>query len=240
VLDGLVDTLTPWFRDWGLIILFVATFIESSVVVASIFPGETVLLLGGFFASPSATGTADPIHQVTEVILWAFAGAVLGDIVGYLIGRWGGKKIVSRWGRYFFLPPKRLPLMERYFRSYGMRAILVGRFAPFLRSVRTLVAGTVRMPFGRFILADVIGGALWVTAIVVTGYVLGESWSVAKQYIGAGGAVVLAILVVLFALTWHRVGIRLEREMATQGAAADLEAGGHDEDKADSPDQAAG
>lgn len=225
MLDGLVEALTPWFSEWGLVIVFAATFIESSVVVASVFPGESVLLLGGFFASPAALGGASPPHALGEVIVIGFVGAVLGDIVGYWIGRAGGRWIVDRLGRFFFLPPRRLPMMERYFRSYGMRAILVGRFAPFLRSVRTLVAGTVRMPFTKFVLPDVLGAAVWVAAIATTGYVLGESWRVARRYMGAGGIVVLVLLLLAFALTWRRVGVRVERELDAQGAAAGLAEG---------------
>ena len=222
MIESLLDAITPWFEDWGLIIVFAATFLESSIVVASVLPGESVLLLGGFFASPAATDRAQAPLALDEVIVVAFAGAVLGDVVGYLIGRGAGRWIVDRLGRFFFLPPRRLPLMEHYFRSYGARAILVGRFAPFLRSVRTLVAGTVRMPFTRFILPDLLGAGIWVSAIAATGYLLGESWRVAQRYLGAGGAVVLLVLIVLFALTWKGMGARLERELETQAPAGTM------------------
>jgi len=220
VLENLIDTITPWFEEWGLIIVFVATFVESSIVVASFLPGETVLLLGGFFSTSAALGSrtqAAPL-ELTDVILVAFAGALLGDLVGYAIGRGAGDWLVRRIGRFFFLPPRRLPMMEEYFRSYGARAILIGRFAPFLRSVRTLVAGTVRMPLLRFLIPDVIGAAIWVSAIATTGLLLGESWRVAQRYLGAGGAFVLILLVIVFALTWRRMGARLERELGAQAA----------------------
>lgn len=223
MLESLLDALTPWFEEWGLIIVFIAVFLESSIVVASVLPGESVLLLGGFFASPRALGAADQAPLVLgEVILVAFAGALLGDLVGYLIGRGAGRWLVRRLGRFFFLPPRRLPMMERYFRAYGMRAILVGRFAPFLRSIRTLIAGTVRMPFPRFLLPDVVGAAAWVSAIAATGFLLGESWHVAQRYLGAGGMVVLLVLVIVFALTWRRMGARLERELEAQAPAGTI------------------
>lgn len=215
--ESVVESITPWFSDWGLLIVFVATFVESSVVVASVLPGESFLLLGGFFASPNALlNRPEPPLHLSAVIAVAFAGALLGDIVGYVIGRIAGRAIVRRFGRYFFLPERRLPVLEGYFRRYGRRAVLFGRFAPFLRSVRTLVAGIARMPFPRFLIPDAIGAAAWATTIATIGFVLGESWRVANRYLGAGGFVVLLLLMVLFYLTWRGVRARVERELAEQ------------------------
>jgi membrane protein DedA with SNARE-associated domain len=211
---SLIDTVTPWFRDWGLLIVFLATFIESSIVVASIFPGESILLLAGFFASPRAVHEhAHPVLNLPQVVAVAFAGALVGDVIGYTIGRIAGRPIVRRFGRYFFLPERRLPVLEGYIQRYGKRAILLGRFAPFLRSIRTLVAGTARMPFGSFVVPDIAGAAIWSTGIALTGFVLGESWEVADRYLGAGGIVVLLIFAVLFFFSWRRVRALLEREL---------------------------
>jgi membrane-associated protein len=233
---SLIDTITPWFRDWGLLIVFLATFIESSIVVASIFPGESILLLAGFFASPRAVAvTEDPVLRLPEVILVAFAGAMIGDLVGYAIGRIAGRQIISKFGRYFFLPERRLPILESYFRRYGKRAILLGRFAPFLRSIRTLVAGTARMPFGSFFLPDFIGAALWTTGIAATGFVLGESWEVADRYLGAGGFFVLVLFAALFFITWRRMRTLLERELGTAADEAEQSGTLPLEDDTDTP-----
>lgn len=213
-MHGIVEAVTPWFRDWGLLIVFVATFIESSVVVASVLPGESVLLLGGFFASPSALVHAErPSLSLPSVMAVAFAGALAGDVVGYLIGRVAGRALVRRFGRFFFLPERRLPVLERYFQRYGRRAILLGRFAPFLRSVRTLVAGIAHMPFLRFLGPDIAGAAMWSVGVATIGFLLGESWRVADRYLGAGGAVVFLLLAVGFLLTWRGMRAMVEREL---------------------------
>lgn len=222
MIQDLLDALTPWFEEWGLLIVFLATFLESSLVVASVLPGESVLLLGGFFSAPdAATPGAPPPLEVQDVMLAGFAGAMLGDLVGYMIGRVAGEAIVRRFGRFVFLSPRRVHILQGYFARYGMRAILLGRFAPFLRSVRTLLAGIGRMPLARFLVPDVAGAAVWVVTIVATGFVLGESWRVANRYLGAGGVVVFVLLVLLFAVTWRRVRARVERELAAQEASAD-------------------
>ncbi len=215
MLEGIIENLTPWFLQWGLLIVFVATFVESSIVVASILPGESVLLLAGFFSSPDRPfATEEPALSLVSVILVAFAGAVLGDLVGYTIGRIGGRAIVRRFGKFILLPERRLPVLERYFKHYGRRAILFARFAPFLRSVRTLVAGIARMPFPTFLVPDVAGTAVWCAGVAAAGFLLGESWAVADRYLGAFGVVVFILLIVGFLLTWRGVRKRIERELA--------------------------
>lgn len=237
MLETVIDAITPWFEEWGLAIIFLATFLESSLVIASVLPGESVLLLGGFFASPHAPFIegSDPVVELGAVIVVAFAGAFLGDLFGYAIGRMGGRAIVRRFGRFFFLPERRLPVLEGYFRRYGMRAVLLGRFAPFLRSIRTLVAGIARMPVWRFALPDVVGAALWATAIPVMGFLLGESWEVANRYLGAFGAVFFVLLVILFFFTWRRVRARVEREL-DQGDGAVNEKDGTSLDTSGTPE----
>ena len=219
MLTDLIDTLTPWFAEWGLLIIFVAVFLESSVFVASVLPGEAVLLFGGFLSSPnSILGESPPLH-LEQVIAIAFTGALLGDLFGYVLGRVAGRAIVRRFGRYFFLPERRLPVLETYFLRYGGRAVLFGRFAPFLRSIRTLVAGIARLPAHRLVVPDLVGAAVWTTAIATLGYLLGESWEIADRYLGAGGFVIFVILAVLFNLSWRRVRKAVQRELDNAGRA---------------------
>lgn len=214
VLAGAVDSLAPWFQDWGLLIVFIATFLESSVLIASVVPGESTLLLAGFFASRNSLVSDGPVLPLEWVITVAFLGALLGDLTGFAVGRRFGPQIVRRWGRFVFLSEDRLPVLEAYFREYGARAVLFGRFAPFLRSVRTLIAGTAGMGLRRFFWPAFVGAAAWATLVASTGFVLGESYRVADRYLGAGGFVVLGLLVVGFAFTWRSVRRRVQLEIA--------------------------
>lgn len=204
----------PLFEEYGLWIVFAATFIESGLVFASVVPGETVLIFAGFLSAPSEVTGPIPVLDLPDVMIVAFAGAVLGDLVGYAVGRIGGRPFARRFGRYFFLPERRLPILERYFATYGGRAILFGRFAPFLRSVRTLIAGIARMPMNRFLLPDIVGAAVWAAGVAALGFVLGESWRAADKYLGVGGLGVLLLLVAGFMLSWRGVKRRVERELA--------------------------
>lgn len=221
MLERIIDLIEPAFAEWGLLIVFAATFLESAVIVASVVPGETVLLLGGFFSAPDPLGDRAAILSLPLVALTAFAGAFAGGIVAYVTGRVAGRAFIRRFGRFVFLSERRLPLFERYVAQYGGRAILFGRFAPFLRSVRALLAGIAKMPFHRFLLAEAIGSALWVTAIVLIGFTVGESWRVANRYLGPGGVLVLVVLVVGFWFTWRSLKRRVEVELASVVPPAD-------------------
>lgn len=214
MLEGAVEQLSPWFRDWGLLVIFAATFLESSILVASFVPGESVLLLGGFFSASNPVVGVTPIMQLEEVVAVAFLGAFLGDLVGFAIGRRYGTVIVEKLGRFVFLSPQRMPVLEAYFRAYGKRAVLFGRFAPFLRSVRTLIAGTAGMPFRSFVVPAFIGAAAWSALVAITGFLLSESYRVAESAFGTGGLIVFAILIVAFVLTWRNVRRRVQRELA--------------------------
>jgi membrane-associated protein len=215
VLAGIVDQLAPWFHEWGLLIVFLATFLESSILIASVVPGESTLLLAGFFASNNSLLSEGPVLDLEWVITVAFLGALLGDIAGFYIGKRFGPQIVARWGKYVFLSPDRMPVLEAYFREYGRRAVLFGRFAPFLRSVRTLIAGTAGMEFRVFFAPAFVGAAAWATLVAVTGFILSESYRVADLYLGTGGFVVLGLLIVGFFFTWRGVRRKVQQEIAS-------------------------
>lgn len=209
-----VEQLTPWFRDWGLLLVLLATFLESSVVIASFVPGESVLLLAGFLSAESSIIGGEPILQLEYVITVAFIGAFLGDVIGFAIGRRYGEVIIRKFGKYVFLTEDRVPVLEAYFRSYGKRAIMLGRFAPFLRSVRTLVAGTAGMKFSAFAVPAFIAAGAWAALVGVTGFLLGESYRVADKAFGRVGLVIFLLLIVLFVWTWRRVRVRVQQELS--------------------------
>lgn len=208
-----VDQLTPWFRDWGLLLVLLATFLESSVIVASFVPGESALLLAGFLSAPNDL-IGDPVLQLEYVITVAFIGAFFGDLVGYAIGRRFGPAIIARFGRFVFLSPERMPVLEEYFRAYGKRAVLLGRFAPFLRSVRTLVAGSAGMRFSSFVVPAFIAAGAWASLVSVTGFLISESYRVADKAFGRVGLLIFVLLIVLFVWTWRRVRTRVQEQLA--------------------------
>ncbi|HEY0276284.1 MAG TPA: DedA family protein [Paenirhodobacter sp.] len=139
---------------YGLPVIFGDLFFES---LGLPLPGETLLLLAGTLASRG---------ELALVPLWltAFAAAVLGDNTGYLIGRRLGRPAVLRYGARIGLTEPRLARVERVIQRHGMLIVTGARFVAVLRQLNGIAAGTAGMPWGRFLIANALGAALWVSA----------------------------------------------------------------------------
>lgn len=176
VIERLVQWVTPVFGDWGLLLVFLATFLETSAFLGLLVPGETLVILGGILANPTfraeIAGASDVTITIQQVMLVAIVGVVAGDQVGYALGRFGGRRLARRWKR--LLRPERLAAAEAYYRQHGGKTVFLGRFTPFLRSLGAVVAGMSRMPYWRFALWDLAGALLWGTGIPFVGYVFGR------------------------------------------------------------------
>ncbi|BBL80243.1 hypothetical protein RxyAA322_20970 [Rubrobacter xylanophilus] len=178
---------------YGYLVVFFGVMAESAGIP---LPGETILLAAGALAQ---RGVLDP----ADVLLFGFLGAVVGDQLGYWIGRRGGRRFVLRWGRRFALTPERLAAAERFFGRHGGKAVFLARFVAGLRVFGALVAGIGRMRWGTFFVFNALGGAVWASAAVLAGYLLGGSLALAERWAGrasillalaAGAAVLLYLL----------------------------------------------
>jgi membrane protein DedA with SNARE-associated domain len=191
VLDRIVDFLRPYMEPpWGYLIVFVATFLENSVGAGVIVPGETLVIIGGFYARLGEL-------WLPGVAFVAIAGAVLGDNVGYWIGRRYGRGFLERHGRKLFVTPERLEAAEGYYRRHGGKTVFLGRFIPVVRSVGFIVAGVAHMEWRRFILYDVAGAVIWGIGHSLLGYALGASYQRWEKYVTPIGIAILGILLLL-------------------------------------------
>ncbi|HEY0212537.1 MAG TPA: DedA family protein [Paenirhodobacter sp.] len=140
-------------HSYGVPVIFGDLFLES---LGMPLPGETLLLLAGTLAAKG---------ELALVPLWlvAFAAAVLGDNAGYLIGRRLGRPAVLRHGARIGLTEARLARVEGVIHRHGMLIVATARFVAVLRQLNGVAAGTAGMPWGRFIVANTIGAALWVS-----------------------------------------------------------------------------
>lgn len=172
-----------------------ATFLENSVGAGVIVPGETLVIIGGFYARLGEL-------SLPWVAVAACVGAILGDNVGYLIGRRFGRGFVERHGRRLLITPERLERADEYYRSHGGKTVFLGRFIPFVRSIGFILAGVAHMRWRRFLLYDVAGSVVWGIGNTVLGYVIGASYERWKGYLTPVG---LAVLVLLLAfILWTR------------------------------------
>jgi undecaprenyl-diphosphatase len=209
MLDRIIDALRPYLEaPWGYLVVFMATFLENSIGAGVIVPGETVVILGGVYAGLGAL-------SLPLVAFVAVLGAVLGDNVGYWIGRRYGRGFLERHGRKLFVTPERLEATERYYQRHGGKTVFLGRFIPVIRSVGFIVAGISHMPWRRFLAYDIAGAAIWGVGHTLIGYALGESYERLERYatpVGIGLLVVLLLFVGGSKLLAARRKVRKEYE----------------------------
>jgi membrane protein DedA with SNARE-associated domain len=139
-------------------------FVESFGVPA---PGETAIIAG---AASAGRGHLN----VLLIGVVAFLAAVIGDSIGYLIGRTGGRPLVLRFGRYVRLTPQRLDRIDGFMTRHGPKVVVIARFVEGLRQLNGIVAGMSRMPWPRFLLFNAIGAAAWVAVWTTGGYLAGN------------------------------------------------------------------
>jgi membrane protein DedA with SNARE-associated domain len=179
-------TLTELLSTYGYAIVFLVVAAES---LGLPLPGETILALAAVSA-----GT----HQmsIAGVIAAAAAGAVIGDNVGYWIGRWGGYRLLRRYGHYIRVDERRL-LIGRYLADrHGGKVVLFGRFVSILRTYAALLAGTTQMGWRRFLVFNAAGGVLWAATYGVAFAYFGSAVTSLQPSVAvAAGAVALIAFV---------------------------------------------
>ncbi len=192
MLDRVIDFLRPYLdAPWGYVVVGLAVFLENSVGAGLIVPGETLVILGGFYARVGDL-------WLPLVSLVVVACAIAGDNIGYLIGRRYGRGFLERHGSKMFVTPERIAAAERYYEEHGGKTIFLGRFIPVVRSLGFIVAGAAHMEWRRFIVYDVAGATIWGVAHTLLGYFLGASYERWEKYltpIGIGLLVVLLLAV---------------------------------------------
>ncbi|MDX2592622.1 MULTISPECIES: DedA family protein [Streptomyces] len=201
-LPGPLAHLAPLLDHYGYWAVGAVILVEDFGVPA---PGETILLAAGVFAGAGRLN----IYAVAAV---AFVAAVLGDNIGYLIGRSGGRAFVHRWGRYVFLTPKRFQAAEEFFGRHGGKIVTVARFVEGLRQANGIIAGTSGMAWRRFLLFNALGAALWVGLWATLSYLVGSHITTVYDEISRYQVYVLVALGVLFAAFVTRHVVRRHRE----------------------------
>jgi membrane protein DedA with SNARE-associated domain len=191
--------------------IFFFVFIEC---VGIPLPGETIVLLASFCAA--TTGQL----QLPWVIFITALAAIMGDNVGYVIGRTGGRALVEKFGRFFFVKMEHLDKAEAFFARHGAKTVFFGRFISLLRIWSAFLAGMNRMHWRTFLFYNGLGGVVWATYVGLLGYVAGHYFHdhfdqverIARTIGWTGcGLVVLSIIVAVVL-----VKVRLARRAAAR------------------------
>ncbi|MDJ0346135.1 DedA family protein [Streptomyces sp. H10-C2] len=163
-LPGVLADVAPVLDHWGYLAVGGLVFVEDFGVPV---PGETVMIAAAVYAGAGRL-------NIVAVAVIAMVAAVAGDNVGYAIGRFGGHRLLARYGRYVLLTPARVTKAEAFFDRHGGKVVTVARFIEGLRQANGIIAGLSGMSWRRFMAFNALGAALWVGAWVTLGYLAGQ------------------------------------------------------------------
>jgi membrane protein DedA with SNARE-associated domain len=187
-LPGFLATLAGPLEQYGLWAIFVLVLLEDFGIPV---PGETVLIAGAVYAGSGRL-------NIVAVGVVGFVAAVLGDNIGYAIGRFGGHAVVLRWGRYVGMTAERLDKAQDFFNRHGGKIITIARFIEGLRQANGIIAGIIEMRWLKFVAFNALGAALWVGTWVTLGYFAGQHIATIYHYITQYSFYLLIVLAVAF------------------------------------------
>lgn len=178
--------------------LFGIIFSETSVLIGFFLPGDSLLFGAGFLASAGYL-------NITLVILVTFVAAVLGDSVGYALGRKYGYKIFKREDSLFFHKDN-IERAGRFYEAHGGKTVVIARFLPIIRTITPILAGVGRMPYPTFVGYNVLGAMIWTVSLSLFGYYLGKFIPGPDRYLLPiiVGVIVLSVLSLLIAVLQSR------------------------------------
>ena len=211
ILSGITDALTSLIGDHGLYAVFGLMLVDAVLPAAS----ELIMVYGGAVAAGAFAGQDivlfgreldSGLPAYLAVALAGTVGYVLGSILGWAIGLYGGRPFVERHGRWLHFGPERLERADRLFERYGDLTVLVGRVVPVVRSFVAIPAGIARMPLGRYTLLTIPGSAVWCFGLAGIGWALGANWEHfhdAFKYVDYAVAAALVLALGYLCLRWR-------------------------------------
>jgi len=215
-----LETLLEWFhflRDprelvqWGGYIgLTLIVFAETGLLVGFFLPGDSLLVTAGLLAG---TGIVD--LNIIYLNLLLISAAIIGDAVGYLIGRRAGRPLFDRPDSRFF-KRKHLLQTQAFYERHGGKTIVMARFVPIVRTFAPVVAGVAAMPYRQFALYNIFGGIGWVVSMTLLGYFLGNTIPGIDKHIELLALVIIAISLIPLVIEYIRH--RRTGESATEAA----------------------
>jgi len=188
------EWLIDLFARYGYAVVFLGVFLENTGLPV---PGETMLLAGAALAHFGRL-------SLGTVIVTAIAGAILGDNLGFFIGRHGGRRLAEKYGWRIGLTPARLVEFDRFFYRHGPKTVFAARFITGLRVVGAVLAGASGLRWPVFLFYNATGAIVWCTVVAMAGYALANSWDTLEQWIGRSGLILLVVAALVALLAWRR------------------------------------
>jgi membrane protein DedA with SNARE-associated domain len=187
--------VTNLLTDYGLVLLFALVAMESAGIP---LPGETAVITAAVLARPEHHR-----YSLVWVIVVAAAAAIVGDNIGYWLGRVGGRKLIDRWEFTARYARKALPPSERFFEKHGAKTVFFARFIAVLRVTAAWLAGISEMTWWRFLAWNAAGGIVWATGVSLLAYWAGKAVAEAVGHYGLYGVIVLLVLGAIAFVAFH-------------------------------------
>jgi membrane-associated protein len=182
-----MEQISEWFkylmnsedliRTGGLITITLIIFIENGIIFGFFLPGDYLLFLSGVFC-----GTKMLNVPVSLLMFCVFVAAVVGSLLGYIIGRYFGDGFQTRHDSLFF-KKKYIDNTRKYFEKYGSQTLVIARFLPVIRTFSPILAGIVKMNFYKFMIFNILGGFIWTFVLVGGGFYFGEKFPWIVDYV---------------------------------------------------------
>jgi membrane protein DedA with SNARE-associated domain len=193
------QTIVDLIFDWGYLGIFVLMTIESSFIP---FPSEIVLVPAGYLASEGNM-------NILMIMMSALSGSMIGAFINYYLALTLGRKILLKYGKYFFIKETTIDKMDNYFTKHGHISTFIGRLVPGIRQLISIPAGLSRMNLAVFSLFTALGAGLWALILVMTGYFIGENQELISVYLKQITIIILLALVLL--ASWYTYVQRRKR-----------------------------
>lgn len=201
-----INIITSLVSTYGYFGLFVAAFAET---IFPPIPSEVIFPLAGFVGFKSN-------FSYFETFVMAVCGAIgatIGAVLIYFISLKIGRLAIIKIGKYVFVSERKIESAEKWFERYGVYAVFLGRMAPGIRELISVPAGIAKMPLGKFTLFTFLGSLVWSTALVFSGYFLGNSWDKLSESLSVYFPLLSAIIIgVLAGVIVLYLGIRRKRK----------------------------
>lgn len=191
MLRELAADLVELIFEWGYLGIFVLMTIESSFIP---FPSEIVLIPAGYLASKGEM-------SIGLIMASALGGSMVGAFINYYLALLLGRKILRRYGKYFFINENAIEKMDSYFEKHGHISTFIGRLIPGIRQLISIPAGLARMNLAVFSIYTALGAGIWAFILVMLGYAIGENQELIDAYLKQITITVLITLVLL--ASWY-------------------------------------
>ena len=191
-MESVINLMERWVTDYGYIAIFLLMLAESACIP---FPSEVTMLVGGWYA---ADGNLD--------FFWVGAAGVAGNLVGsllaYGLGRWRGRELLDRYGKFVLIRSHDVDKAEVWWEKHGEAATFFSRLLPVIRTFISVPAGIAKMPLGKFTAYTFLGVIPWTYALTYVGVVVGDNWEHILDYFSVPTLIIGGVLF-LIAGAWY-------------------------------------